>query len=78
VSVEIKDTGIGIPENELSRIFEPFYQGETRPAEAYSGTGLGLSIVKKFVEYLRGSIRVTSTPGVGSTFVVTLSYDISS
>lgn len=76
VSVEIKDTGVGIPENELSRIFEPFYQGKTRPAGDYSGTGLGLSIVKKFVEYLRGSIRVASIPGVGSTFIVSLPYDI--
>ncbi|HZR46375.1 MAG TPA: PAS domain-containing sensor histidine kinase [Candidatus Manganitrophaceae bacterium] len=75
VSVEIKDTGAGIPESDLSQIFEPFYQGEKQQA-AGSGTGLGLSIVKKFVEYLKGSITATSHPGAGSVFVVTLPYDI--
>lgn len=75
VSVEIKDSGVGIPEEELSRIFEPYYQAKEARA-GYSGTGLGLSIVKKFVEYLRGSITVSSIPGAGTTFVVTLPYDI--
>ena len=74
-SVEIKDTGVGIPEEELSRIFEPYYQAKEARG-SYSGTGLGLSIVKKFVEYLRGSITVTSIPETGTTFVVTLPYDI--
>lgn len=76
VSVEVADTGIGIPENELARIFEPYYQTQRSRAGAQSGTGLGLSIVKKFVEYLRGSIEVTSRPGTGSIFIVTLPYDI--
>lgn len=76
VSVEIEDTGGGIPESELSHIFEPFYQAAGHRAAGYSGSGLGLSIVKRFVEYLRGSIRVASRPGSGSTFTVTLPYDI--
>lgn len=76
VSVEIKDTGAGIPQEDLSHIFEPFYQAAGHRATGSSGSGLGLSIVKRFVEYLRGSIRVTSSPGTGSTFIVTFPYDI--
>lgn len=74
VSVEIKDTGYGISEEDLSHIFEPFYQSDRSGEE---GVGLGLPIVKKFVDVLRGTIDVKSVPGRGSTFTVTLPYEIS-
>ena len=66
VSIEIEDEGRGIGADDLARIFEPFFT--TRP----DGTGLGLSIVQKVVRAHGGDIKVRSTPGVGSTFTVTL------
>lgn len=75
LSVIIRDTGVGISEKELSKIFEPFYQVESSPSR--SGSGLGLSIVKKSIELLKGEIEVTSRPGIGTTFEVSLPYDLS-
>lgn len=74
VSVEVRDEGIGIPEDEIERIFEPFVRG--RDADSIQGTGLGLSIVKKAVELLQGSIHVESRPGKGSIFKVTIPRQI--
>jgi PAS domain S-box-containing protein len=68
--VEIKDEGIGINEADLIKIFEPFERGEN--AKGIQGTGLGLSIVKKAVDLMRGSIDVSSKPGKGSIFAVTI------
>lgn len=73
VSVEMSDTGIGIPEDRLKRIFEPYYQ--INPSAHSHSTGLGLLIVKKLVESLNGSIYIRSKPGAGSTFTVRLPYD---
>ncbi len=73
VSVEMSDTGIGIPEDRLKRIFEPYYQ--INPSAQSHSTGLGLLIVKKLVESLNGSIDIRSKPGTGSTFTVRLPYD---
>ena len=70
VSIEVGDEGIGIPQNELGLIFEPFVRG--RGADAIQGTGLGLSIVKKAVDLLHGSIKVKSALGKGSVFKVTI------
>lgn len=68
--VEIRDEGIGIPESDLTRIFEPFERGEN--ATGIQGTGLGLSIVKKAVDLMGGTIAVSSQPGKGSVFSVTI------
>jgi PAS domain S-box-containing protein len=76
VSVRIEDTGIGISENDLSRIFEPFYQAGSSEAGSLRGTGLGLSIVKKLVDALDGTVQVESRLGSGSIFTVTLPYRI--
>ena len=72
ISLTVSDTGIGIPEERLSEIFEPFRQVDNSYAKRYAGTGLGLSISKKQVEALGGTIVVESTPGQGTTFEVTV------
>jgi len=69
---EVSDTGIGIPEAELPRIFEEFYRASNAKKEKREGTGLGLSIVKKTVEKYGGHITAASTLGKGSTFSVRL------
>ena len=69
---EIRDTGQGIPADELSHIFERFYRGDLARATRGDGVGLGLSIVKYIAEAHGGSVTVSSEPGVGSTFIIEL------
>lgn len=71
----VSDTGKGIEHDDLERIFNQFEQGINTTAQ--QGTGLGLSIVQSLVETMKGTIKVTSTPGVGSTLTVTIPYTIS-
>ena len=70
----VKDTGIGIPLEFHTRIFERFYQVDSTVSRQYSGTGLGLSICKGYVELLGGTIRVESESGKGTLFVFTIPY----
>lgn len=72
--LSIQDSGIGIPQNEIHRIFETFHQVKREDQSAYEGSGLGLPIVKKIVEAHQGSIEVESEPGKGSTFNVFFPY----
>jgi two-component system phosphate regulon sensor histidine kinase PhoR len=72
VCVEVVDTGIGIPERDLPRIFERFYRVDKARSRELGGTGLGLSIVKHLVQAMHGSVRANSTLGQGSTFHVRL------
>jgi signal transduction histidine kinase len=72
VAIRISDTGIGIPEAKLSRIFERFYRVDRARSKETGGTGLGLSIVKHVAENHGGRVTVESTPGEGSTFIVCL------
>ena len=70
----VQDTGIGIPEDRLVVIFEPFRQADSTTTRKYGGTGLGLSIVKSLVELMGGSIQVSSQVGKGSTFCIELPF----
>lgn len=67
--VEVADTGIGIPENKLHKVFESFSQVDSSTTRQYGGTGLGLTITKKLVEMMRGHIWVESKIGEGSSFL---------
>lgn len=70
--VEIADQGRGIPENEIGHVFDKFYRGSADLDETVPGSGLGLAFVKAVAQQHGGSVAVTSRPGVGSTFKVTL------
>lgn len=72
MKLEITDTGIGIPQNYLTNIFERFWQSDSSDTRSYGGLGVGLYIVKSFTEMLGGTIKVMSETGVGSTFIVQL------
>ncbi len=69
---EISDTGIGIPQDELERVFQPFERGEAVNVRQIPGTGLGLTITKLLVQIMGGDIQVHSTPGEGTRFIVRL------
>jgi len=75
VVVRVRDQGVGIEKNQLSRIFERFYRVDAGRSRKEGGTGLGLAIVKHIAQALGGRVTVDSTPGQGSTFSLHLSRD---
>ncbi len=74
IVIEVADSGVGIPADELPRIFERFYRVDKARSREMGGTGLGLSIAKEIMDYLGGNIKVTSELGVGSTFYLNFPY----
>jgi signal transduction histidine kinase len=72
VILEVADTGVGIPEEQLGRVFERFFQVDGKATRRQGGTGLGLALVKEIVEAHRGEVSVTSELGMGTTFRIVL------
>ncbi len=73
----VKDTGIGMEEEFLDRLFEPFERAKDTTRSGIHGTGLGMTVVKSLVDMMEGTIRVESKIGVGTTFTITLTFALS-
>jgi signal transduction histidine kinase/DNA-binding response OmpR family regulator len=76
VSINVTDTGIGIPAESIETIFDKFTQADGSTTRVYGGTGLGLAITKRISEMMDGTVDLTSEVGVGSTFSVKIPFEI--
>ncbi|MFD1191971.1 ATP-binding protein [Phenylobacterium conjunctum] len=72
IEIAVSDTGIGMSEDQVARLFQAFSQADVSTARRFGGTGLGLSICRQLSEMMGGGVSVESTPGAGSTFRLTL------
>jgi signal transduction histidine kinase len=70
LSIAITDTGVGIAPETMARLFQPFAQGDTTSTRRFGGSGLGLVVSERLARRMGGALRVTSTPGAGSTFTL--------
>ena len=77
VQLDVRDTGAGIPSDQLAHVFDKFFQASNQSAASAAGSGLGLAIAKQIVEAHRGTITCDSTPGVGTTFTIVMPAKIS-
>lgn len=77
LSIEVRDTGVGINKENISKIFEGFQQADSSTTRRFGGTGLGLTICKQLVELQQGALLVDSEEGKGSVFTVNIPYQIS-
>ncbi len=76
LNFSVKDSGIGIDQNTILKLFDPFTQADGSTTRRYGGSGLGLTICKRLVEMMGGKIQVESEPGKGSTFSFALDFDL--
>ena len=76
LSFTVKDTGIGMTEEQVKNLFQPFTQGDNTITRRFGGSGLGLSIVKNLLDMMGGEVQVFSTPNEGSTFIIHLSLEV--
>jgi PAS domain S-box-containing protein len=72
ISFRVSDTGIGMTDEQMAKLFQAFTQADSSTSRHYGGTGLGLAITRRFARMLGGDVEVSSKPGAGSTFVMTL------
>jgi len=72
IEISVRDSGIGIPKDQLDKIFIRFYRVEDKRFPYQEGTGIGLTLVNEYMKMMNGAIRVNSSPGEGSEFVITL------
>jgi len=72
---EVKDSGIGMTKEQIAKVYEPFVQADSSMTRKYGGTGLGLPITKNLIELMGGDMIVESSPGIGSKFGFTLTFD---
>ncbi|KAI3651434.1 hypothetical protein MP228_003705 [Amoeboaphelidium protococcarum] len=78
LSINVKDSGIGLSPEQLQHLFVPYTQASLSTTRQYGGTGLGLSIIQQIVDLMRGSINVDSSPGMGTSFTIDLPLAVES
>ncbi|MBB3209238.1 signal transduction histidine kinase/CheY-like chemotaxis protein/CHASE3 domain sensor protein [Rhodopirellula rubra] len=76
--IDVEDTGIGMTEEQVDRLFQPFMQADASTTRKYGGTGLGLAIIKRFTDLMLGNVSVASVKGEGTTFTVTVPTKLNS